>query len=54
MVRISTLSLFSNMPSEAWMRTGIASGVSFTVRALAYIIAGHLTHHITVLRERYL
>ncbi|MGO8731829.1 MAG: DinB family protein [Terriglobia bacterium] len=53
-VRLSTVSLFRNMPSEAWMRTGIASGVSFTVRALAFIIAGHLTHHIMILRERYL
>ncbi len=53
-VRFSTISLFRNMPSEAWMRTGIASDNPFTVRALAYIIAGHVTHHVTVLRERYL
>jgi len=53
-VRLSTISLFANMPSEGWMRTGIASENSFTVRALAYIIAGHLAHHFTILRERYL
>ncbi len=53
-MRLATSSLFRNMPSKAWMRTGIASGASFTVRALAYVIAGHLTHHVTVLRERYL
>ena len=53
-VRLSSISLFRNMPSEAWTRSGIASDNSFTVRALAYIIAGHLAHHITVLRERYL
>ncbi len=53
-VRLATISLFSNLQPEAWMRTGIASDNSFTVRALAYIIAGHVTHHITVLRERYL
>jgi hypothetical protein len=53
-VRLATISLFRNMPSKAWMRTGIAGGASFTVRALAYVIAGHLTHHIAVLRERYL
>jgi len=41
------------MPQEAWLRSGIASDNQFTVRALAYIIAGHLTHHIAVLRERY-
>jgi DinB family protein len=53
-VRLSTIWLFRNMPPEAWTRSGIASGNRFTVRALAYIIAGHLTHHINVLRERYL
>lgn len=52
-VRLSTISLFSNMPLEAWSRGGIASDKPFTVRALAYIIAGHLTHHVRLLRERY-
>jgi hypothetical protein len=42
------------MPSEAWSRTGIASEKPFTVRALAFIIPGHVTHHIKLLRERYL
>ncbi len=53
-VRLATISLFRNMPSEAWMRSGIASDNRFTVRALAYIMAGHVTHHIQILRERYL
>ncbi|MGI8769966.1 MAG: DinB family protein [Acidobacteriaceae bacterium] len=53
-VRLSTLSLFQNMPAEGWTRSGIASGNPFTVRALAYITAGHLAHHNAILRERYL
>jgi len=53
-VRESTISLFRNMPADGWMRKGIASGNPFTVRALAYIIAGHLAHHVRILRERYL
>jgi len=53
-VRLATISLFSNLPSAAWDRRGIASGNPFTVRSLAYIIAGHLNHHVTALRERYL
>jgi hypothetical protein len=53
-VRLSTISLFKNMPPEAWLRTGIASDKPFTVRALAFIIPGHVTHHIKLLRERYL
>jgi len=53
-VRLSTISLYRNMPAEAWMRSGIASDNPFTVRALAFIVAGHLAHHAAILRERYL
>ena len=52
-VRLSTISLFRNLPPDAWERSGIASDNPFTVRALAYIIAGHVAHHVKVLRERY-
>jgi DinB superfamily len=53
-VRHATLALFQHLPAHAWDRRGIASGNPFTVRALAYISAGHVTHHMTILRERYL
>jgi DinB superfamily len=53
-VRLATISFFRNLPAEAWKRTGTASGFSFTVHALAYIAAGHVDHHLAVLRERYL
>jgi len=53
-VRGATISLFRNMPPEGWTRSGVASGNPVTVRAMAYIIPGHLTHHIDILRERYL
>ncbi|HTZ98479.1 MAG TPA: DinB family protein [Terriglobales bacterium] len=53
-VRAASISLFRNLPEEAWARTGIASDNKFSVRALAWIIAGHLTHHVVVLRQRYL
>jgi DinB family protein len=53
-VRRATLSLFRNLPAEAWMRGGIASDNPVTVRALAYITAGHVEHHAAILRERYL
>jgi hypothetical protein len=46
--------MFRNMPDEAWSRKGVASGNPFTVRALAFIAAGHVTHHARILRERYL
>ena len=53
-IRLGTLSFFRNLQPEAWSRTGIASGNPFTVNALAYIIGGHVAHHINVLKERYL
>ena len=53
-VRQATLNLFRNLPAEAWMRGGIASDNPVTVRALAYITAGHTAHHAAILRERYL
>ncbi|MFL6233272.1 MAG: DinB family protein [Thermoanaerobaculia bacterium] len=53
-VRLATLSFFQNLPAEAWTRSGIASDNPFTVRAIAYIVAGHATHHTAILRERYL
>ena len=52
-VRASTIALFSRLDSTALAQTGLASGVEFTVRALAYIIAGHEIHHRTILEERY-
>jgi hypothetical protein len=53
-IRAATLTFFRTLTDEAWVRSGIASGNPFTVRALAYIIAGHVTHHLGILRERYL
>jgi uncharacterized damage-inducible protein DinB len=53
-IRRATLSFFRSLPEEAWPRKGVASGNSVTVRALAYIIAGHLSHHMAILQERYL
>jgi hypothetical protein len=53
-VRQSTVYLFRHMDEEAWTRRGIANNAEVSVRALAYIIAGHELHHIDVLRTRYL
>ncbi len=53
-VRAATLHLLRHLSPEAWARGGTASGNEITVRALAYIIAGHEAHHVRILRERYL
>ena len=52
-IRQATISFFRNLPDEAWMRSGVASDKPFTVRACAYIVAGHVAHHAAVLREKY-
>ena len=53
-VRKSNLSLLRNLDAEAWQRRGDANDQPVSVRALAYIIAGHETHHMEILRTRYL
>jgi len=53
-VRQATITLFGNLPRDAWDRRGTADGVGFTVRSVANIIAGHELHHQRVLQERYL
>ena len=53
-IRASTVALFDSMPDAAWDRRGIASDNPVTVRALAYICAGHVAHHVGILRARYI
>lgn len=53
-VRASTIALFGGFPAESWSRTGKANNAQVTVRALAWIIAGHELHHCRIIRERYL
>ncbi len=52
-VRRATLSLLRNLDEAAWSRRGIANKNEVTVRALAYIIAGHELHHRRILEEKY-
>jgi uncharacterized damage-inducible protein DinB len=52
-IRTSTIALAEALPPAAWERRGQASGKSISTRALVYIMVGHVTHHLGVLRERY-
>ena len=52
-VRRSNLMLFRQFSPEAWMRVGVADQKEISVRAIAYIIAGHELHHRQVLKEKY-
>jgi hypothetical protein len=53
-VRSSSIHLFQNFDPSIWSNQGIANQVSFTVRALAFIVAGHEAHHLRVIKSKYL
>jgi uncharacterized damage-inducible protein DinB len=51
-VRKATLSLLESLTSQDTERSGVANGKPISVRALAYVIAGHAQHHLELMRER--
>jgi uncharacterized damage-inducible protein DinB len=53
-VRQSTCAFLKHVNDQESQRTGTANGAEVSVRALAYIMAGHELHHRGVLEERYL
>ncbi len=53
-VRRATIALFRSFDAAALARRGTANDKEISVRALAYIVAGHERHHVGILRERYL
>lgn len=53
-VRRANILMFRGLDGDAWSRRGVASGNTWSVRALAYGIAGHELHHMGVIRAKYL
>jgi len=53
-VRAATITLFNNLPDEAFTRASLANGHLMSVRAAAYHIAGHELHHLNSIRQNYL
>lgn len=51
-LRQANLCVLKSLPPQAWDRAGTASGARVTVRALAFILAGHVRHHDAALRKR--
>jgi uncharacterized protein YijF (DUF1287 family) len=54
LVRQATVAMLQHLGPAAWDRRGVANKAEVTVRALAYIMAGHERHHLEILRTRYL
>lgn len=52
-VRMSNLLVLRRLRDSEWGRAGIANRASTTIRALAYIMVGHVRHHLDVLHEKY-
>ncbi len=52
-VRRASVSLFRNLDEQAWSRTGTANRSTVSVRAIAWIIAGHELHHKKLLQAKY-
>lgn len=53
LVRLANIAMLRSLDEASWDRTGTANDNQITVRALAFIMAGHVRHHMEVLRERY-
>ena len=54
LIRLGNIAMFRTLDEESWSRVGTANENQVTVRAIAFIMAGHVRHHMSVLRERYL
>lgn len=53
-VRAATLALLRHLSQDELARVGTASESPVTARGLAWVIAGHERHHVSIVRERYL
>jgi hypothetical protein len=53
-VRNATKMLFESFSAEVLTQTGLSNNNPIDVNALGFIMAGHLAHHVRVIKERYL
>jgi len=52
-MRKAAIPMFSSFTKKMWIRKGTASDNSFSVRAIAYIMVGHVIHHMRVIHQKY-
>lgn len=53
-LRLANIAMFRALDDDALARRGTASGAETSVRALAWMLAGHELHHRALLIDRYL
>jgi uncharacterized damage-inducible protein DinB len=53
-LRRANVIAYRNFTDHDWLRTGTANELEITPRAMAYIMAGHIMHHLNILRTHYL
>lgn len=53
-LRKSNVMMFKNFSSEMWNRIGAANEKLISVRAILFILAGHLLHHLKIIEQKYL
>lgn len=53
LVRAGNLAVFKGLSDEDWRHAGTANGQPISARALAFIMAGHVEHHVAILGEQY-
>lgn len=53
-LRKANMFLFKSLNEEDLNRNGNANGNQISVRALVFILAGHIIHHTNIIKERYL
>ena len=53
LLREANLIFFTNLEKDDWVRTGTANNVEISVRSLAWIMVGHVRHHMSILKSRY-
>ncbi len=51
-LRQTNLLLLQRIEPECWDRSGVAEGKRLSVRALAWLAAGHLRHHLVIVQQR--
>jgi uncharacterized damage-inducible protein DinB len=53
-VREANLAMFKTFGEEELNQVGVANGLEVSVRAIIFLVAGHATHHVHVLKTKYL